>query len=168
MDEAQYDLVIELEKPLAVAEHRLVLPPGLQVEANSQLPQDPIGNAVVPAARVRTGVAFADLDRFKSVNDTYGHSTGDQILRTTADLLKAQVRSSDIVARYGGEEFAVILPNTDLNAAMAIAESVRSMVAGKHLRKKNTGAVIGNITLSLGVARYRAGERRRGDGRDRR
>jgi diguanylate cyclase len=52
----------------------------------------------------------------------------------------------------------MILPNTDLNSAMAIAESVRAMVAGKHLRKKQTGAVIGNITLSLGVARYRDGE----------
>ena len=73
-------------------------------------------------------------------------------------MLQRSVKSQDTAARYGGEEFAVILPNTDLTSAMGLAESVRSMVAGKHLRKKQTGTVIGNITLSLGVAKYRRGE----------
>ena len=58
-------------------------------------------------------VAFADLDRFKSVNDTFGHATGDQILVTTANILKANVRAADVVARYGGEEFMLVFPNTD-------------------------------------------------------
>ena len=73
-------------------------------------------------------------------------------------MLQRSVKSHDTAARYGGEEFAVILPSTELDAAMALAESVRAMVAGKHLRKKQTGADIGNITLSLGVAKYRTGE----------
>lgn len=99
-----------------------------------------------------------DIDHFKKFNDTHGHQTGDHVLRFVAMMLQKSIKSNDTAARYGGEEFAMILPNTDLNSAMAIAESVRSMVAGKHLRKKQTGAVIGNITLSLGVARYRDGE----------
>jgi len=101
---------------------------------------------------------FTDIDHFKKFNDTHGHQTGDHVLRFVALMLQRSVKSQDTAARYGGEEFAMILPNTDLPAAMAIAESVRSMVAGKHLRKKQTGTIIGNITLSLGVARYRKGE----------
>ena len=101
---------------------------------------------------------MSDIDHFKKFNDTHGHQTGDHVLRFVSMMLQRSVKSQDTAARYGGEEFAVILPNTDLSSAMAIAESVRSMVAGKHLRKKQTGTVIGNITLSLGVAKYRVGE----------
>lgn len=103
-------------------------------------------------------VVMTDIDHFKKFNDTHGHQTGDHVLRFVATMLQRSVKAKDTAARYGGEEFGVILPGTGLNAATAIAESVRSMVAGKHLRKKQTGAVIGNITLSLGVARYHDGE----------
>jgi diguanylate cyclase len=101
---------------------------------------------------------LTDIDHFKKFNDAHGHQTGDHVLRFVAQMLQRAVKSRDTAARYGGEEFAVILPNTDLNVAVALAESVRSMVAGKHLRKKQTGTVIGNITLSLGIAKYRRGE----------
>jgi diguanylate cyclase len=101
---------------------------------------------------------LTDIDHFKKFNDTHGHQTGDHVLRFVATMLQRSVKSHDTAARYGGEEFAVILPNTELEAAMALAESVRAMVAGKHLRKKQTGADIGNITLSLGVSKYRMGE----------
>lgn len=101
---------------------------------------------------------LADIDHFKNFNDAHGHQTGDHVLRFVGLMLQRSIKSRDTAARYGGEEFAVILPNTDLAAAMALAESVRSLVGGKHLRKKQTGTVIGNITLSLGVARYRPGE----------
>ena len=101
---------------------------------------------------------LTDIDHFKKFNDTHGHQTGDHVLRFVATMLSRSVKSHDTAARYGGEEFAVILPNTELEAAMALAESVRAMVAGKHLRKKQTGADIGNITLSLGVSKYRMGE----------
>lgn len=101
---------------------------------------------------------LTDIDHFKKFNDTHGHQTGDHVLRFVAMMLQRSIKSQDTAARYGGEEFAVILPNTDLNAAKALAESVRSMVGSKHLRKKQTGTIIGNITLSLGVAKYRSGE----------
>ena len=103
-------------------------------------------------------LVLTDIDHFKKFNDTHGHQTGDHVLRFVATMLQRSVKSHDTAARYGGEEFAVILPSTELDAAMALAESVRAMVAGKHLRKKQTGADIGNITLSLGVAKYRMGE----------
>jgi diguanylate cyclase len=103
-------------------------------------------------------LVLTDIDHFKKFNDTHGHQTGDHVLRFVATMLQRSIKSSDTAARYGGEEFAVILPNTELESAMALAESVRSMVAGKHLRKKQSGADIGNITLSLGIARYHSGE----------
>jgi len=101
---------------------------------------------------------LTDIDHFKNFNDTHGHQTGDHVLRFVATMLQRSVKSVDTAARYGGEEFAVILPNTELDTAMALAESVRAMVAGKRLRKKQTGADIGSITLSLGVAKFRTGE----------
>ena len=70
-----------------------------------------------------------DLDRFKAFNDRYGHLAGDHALRETADVLRQNARSVDILARYGGEEFAIILPETDLPRAASHAERIRSAVA---------------------------------------
>jgi len=70
------------------------------------------------------GIAFADLDKFKSVNDTYGHAMGDQILVTTANILKANVRGADVVARYGGEEFILIFPHTEYPLLKTICERI--------------------------------------------
>ena len=100
-------------------------------------------------------IAFADLDRFKSVNDTYGHGTGDQILRTTADLLKAQVRSSDVVARYGGEEFVLVFPGTDSMTVRKICERiVEKLRAVGHDVGQPTDL---NVTISIGVATHNDG-----------
>ncbi len=69
-------------------------------------------------------IAFADLDKFKSVNDTYGHAMGDQILVTTANILKANVRGADVVARYGGEEFILVFPHTEYPLLKTICERI--------------------------------------------
>ena len=103
-------------------------------------------------------VAMVDVDHFKKFNDTHGHQTGDHVLKFVGAMLKNAVKASDLPARYGGEEFALILPNTDLSSAVALAESIRVAVASKRLRKKQTGDDIGNITMSLGVSQYRPGE----------
>ena len=103
-------------------------------------------------------LVLIDIDHFKKFNDTHGHQTGDHVLKFVGSMLKKAVKASDLAARYGGEEFALVLPNTDLSAAVALAESVRVAVAGKRLRKKQSGDDIGNITLSLGVSLYRPGE----------
>jgi len=96
-----------------------------------------------------------DVDHFKSFNDSWGHLTGDQVLRLVATLLKQNAKGQDIVARYGGEEFAVILPNTVLRAARTLADHTRREVMSKDLVKRSTGQNLGRVTISLGVAMSR-------------
>ncbi|MFI5199996.1 MAG: GGDEF domain-containing protein, partial [Candidatus Limnocylindrales bacterium] len=76
-------------------------------------------------------LVLVDLDHFKRVNDTHGHSAGDTVLREFAAVLQAYVRAVDIVGRYGGEEFMLVLPETDADAAAAMAEKLRRVVAGR-------------------------------------
>jgi diguanylate cyclase (GGDEF)-like protein/PAS domain S-box-containing protein len=95
---------------------------------------------------------MCDIDYFKLYNDTYGHQAGDECLRQVAAVLQRSVkRSADLVARYGGEEFAVILPNTDVNGAACVAESIREQVRALHIVHAKS-AVSEYVTLSLGVA----------------
>ena len=95
---------------------------------------------------------LADIDHFKSFNDTHGHQTGDQVLRLVAAILKQNVKGRDLAARYGGEEFAVVLPQTSLHDALVVAEQIRKAVANKELVKKSTGTKMGRVTLSIGAA----------------
>lgn len=90
-----------------------------------------------------------DIDFFKKVNDTYGHASGDEVLRTVASIIKAQLRESDIPARYGGEEFAVLLPYTHIDEAKIVGERLRKAVeeASIQLDKLNI-----NVTISMGLA----------------
>ncbi len=80
---------------------------------------------------------FLDLDHFKKVNDTFGHLSGDQVLRTLGQLLKSSVRKTDLVARYGGEEFAILLPGCDEAAAEHLAEVLRTKVQALVFRSEN-------------------------------
>ncbi len=100
----------------------------------------------------------ADIDHFKRFNDTFGHQTGDQVLRLVAQTIKTNVKGRDHAGRFGGEEFCVILPKTALGDAVVVAEQLRQAVRSRELVKKSTGEVLGHITLSLGVAEFRAGE----------
>ena len=101
---------------------------------------------------------MADIDHFKKFNDNHGHQVGDHVLRLVADAMTQCVRGRDFVARYGGEEFALILPQTDLRGALAVAENIRATIASKRLTRKRSGESLGMITLSLGAALYRADE----------
>lgn len=101
---------------------------------------------------------LADIDHFKQFNDTYGHQVGDQVLRLVAQVLTRSVKGRDLAARYGGEEFAVILPQTDLEGALKLAEQIRLTVAGNRIRLKSSGQPLGKITLSIGCAQCAAGE----------
>jgi diguanylate cyclase (GGDEF)-like protein len=89
-----------------------------------------------------------DIDHFKRVNDTYGHSVGDQVLQGLAALAKTSLRQVDILARYGGEEFVVLLPETDIEEAVQTAERLRTEAADATIPTR-----VGNmsITISLGV-----------------
>jgi diguanylate cyclase len=93
-----------------------------------------------------------DIDHFKSFNDSYGHLTGDQVLRLVGLSLKHAVKTQDITARYGGEEFAILLPNTALRQALTVADQIRHRVMGKELKKKSTGEILGRVTISVGVS----------------
>ncbi|MDP6705677.1 MAG: GGDEF domain-containing protein [Alphaproteobacteria bacterium] len=100
-----------------------------------------------------------DVDNFKGFNDSFGHQLGDQVLKLVATILGECVKGRDVVARYGGEEFAIILPKTGLQSACAVADQIRVAVASRALTRKNTGEKLGRITVSIGAAQLRVGER---------
>ena len=99
-----------------------------------------------------------DIDHFKSFNDSYGHLTGDQVLRLVGMSLKQSIKGQDITARYGGEEFAVVLPNTALRQALTVADHVRRAVMSNELKKKSTGEILGRVTISVGVSMLKEGD----------
>lgn len=103
-------------------------------------------------------LVMTDIDHFKVFNDTWGHLTGDQVLRLVATAVKHNVKGQDIAARYGGEEFAVILPNTVLRSALTVAGHIRRAVMSKELMKRSTGQNLGRVTISLGVAQLHRGD----------
>ena len=99
-----------------------------------------------------------DIDHFKSFNDSYGHLTGDQVLRLVGLSLKQTIKGQDITARYGGEEFAVVLPHTALRQALTVADHIRRAVMAKELKKKSTGDILGRVTISVGVSMLKPGD----------
>jgi diguanylate cyclase len=101
---------------------------------------------------------IGDIDFFKKFNDSFGHQTGDQVLCLVGQALKSGLRGRDLAARYGGEEFAIILPETTLDAGVAVGNNIRATVNSKELVRKSTGENLGNITMSFGVSQYRQGE----------
>jgi diguanylate cyclase len=99
-----------------------------------------------------------DIDHFKSFNDSYGHLTGDQVLRLVGQSLKQTIKGQDITARYGGEEFAVVLPNTAIRQALTVADHIRRAVMAKELKKKSTGEILGRVTISVGASMLKQGD----------
>ena len=95
-----------------------------------------------------------DIDRFKRVNDTYGHAFGDQVLRAMGQVLKAVAPEGSLAARVGGEEFALLLPAMALEPARALAEKLRVTVAASRIRRKGSSDTAERITVSLGLALY--------------
>lgn len=103
-----------------------------------------------------TSLIVLDIDYFKRFNDLYGHLTGDQVLRLVAIVMREHVgQPGATLARFGGEEFGIILPETSLAEARAIAERVRTSVTGRELVKRSTGESLGKVTVSLGIAARR-------------
>jgi diguanylate cyclase (GGDEF)-like protein len=100
-------------------------------------------------------VVLADIDHFKSVNDTYGHGTGDTVLQAVAAAVQGAARTTDVVARYGGEELCMILEATDAEGAARLAERMR--LAIKALRFDTAKGPL-SVTTSFGVGVWRAGD----------
>lgn len=95
-----------------------------------------------------------DVDHFKAVNDTHGHLVGDKVLVGITKQLSNMVRGNDYLARYGGEEFAIILPDTPITGAFAVAENIRRTIDSLRLKHTTTGKKIGKVTISVGLARF--------------
>jgi diguanylate cyclase (GGDEF)-like protein len=121
---------------------------GLTGLPNRRAVQDMLKRMVAQSARGVSPLAalLLDLDHFKNINDTHGHDTGDEALAATGVALRNAVRDSDFVGRYGGEEFLLLLPETDKQGALKVAETVRKAIATIHLANLN------QITASIGVA----------------
>jgi diguanylate cyclase len=99
-----------------------------------------------------------DIDHFKQVNDSHGHLVGDKVIRFIANQLSKNVKGRDIVSRVGGEEFAILLPNTQLDNARILAESIRSRIEKSQLKRMDNQEAIGSITVSIGATCYKRGE----------
>jgi diguanylate cyclase (GGDEF)-like protein len=100
-------------------------------------------------------VLLGDIDKFKDINDSYGHDVGDYVLRCVAGILRDSIRTQDLLARWGGEEFLILLPDTDLKGGLVVAEKLRSRLANE------MHCIEGDklkLTLSIGVADYSAGQ----------
>ena len=100
-------------------------------------------------AKVPISIIFADVDHFKSINDTYGHSVGDEVLTGISRLVMLGVRDTDPVVRYGGEEIVVFLPGSDEDGALEVSERIRRAIAGHDWGRTATGL---KVTTSFGVA----------------
>jgi diguanylate cyclase len=92
---------------------------------------------------------MCDIDHFKRVNDTYGHTAGDEVIRKVADVIKANIRTTDLAGRYGGEEFAILLVDTTMQQALCLAERIRQQVASLTIQYNKTSL---KVTISLGLA----------------
>jgi diguanylate cyclase (GGDEF)-like protein len=101
------------------------------------------------ARRYKTpfSIVMLDIDHFKRINDTFGHSVGDSVLKEVAEILKRNIREIDTASRYGGEEFMVILPNTRKDHALIVAERTRIMIAQHSFSRLDR-----NITISVGIS----------------
>jgi diguanylate cyclase len=156
--EASRDDIASLQRDLDEVRRESMLDPLTKI-FNRKSFDDGMIQALADAERGTTfSLILVDIDHFKNFNDTWGHQTGDQVLRLVAMTLKSNIKGKDIAARYGGEEFAAILPDTDLNGALIVAENVRRAVQAKELLKRSTNEKLGRITASFGVAVYRAGD----------
>jgi diguanylate cyclase (GGDEF)-like protein len=166
--------VVERTQALTEVNERLLHEVVERARAEEQLAQaarsDPLTNLMNRRAMLehleyqtarfrRSGTPFAillgDLDRFKSINDNFGHDAGDEALIQTAQRLASSIRAQDLAARWGGEEFLILLPDTDLEGGCVVAEAVRASVAAQRVELADRSLA---LTLSLGVAVYGPGQ----------
>lgn len=103
-------------------------------------------------------VCFIDIDQFSKVNDTLGHPVGDQVIKRIAEIMKENIRISDILARYGGEEFVAVLEETNPEDAYRVMERVRNAIENERFRYKDKDLNI-KVTVSIGVAGYPKNEK---------
>jgi diguanylate cyclase len=103
-------------------------------------------------------LAVLDIDHFKRFNDTWGHQTGDQVLRYVASVLARVSAAPRFAARYGGEEFALIFPAEKTSSVLAALECIRKEIRSRALRRRSTNDDLGTVTISIGFAERLPGE----------
>ncbi len=132
---------------------RMAVTDGLTGLFNHRYMQQQLGREFCRAARYNEtfSVMMIDIDNFKKINDTYGHTFGDRVLEKLAEILKSSIRASDTAARYGGEEFAIILPKVESDQALILANRIR-----KHIKDKSAPLMKGKgiLTVSIGISNY--------------
>ncbi len=146
------DMQAELEelRSQAFIDHLTQLPNRRRLEAE-------LAKALerVQTAGEQSCFALADIDKFKGINDTWGHAVGDMILMKFAQILRDGVKGKDVPARFGGEEFALLMPDTSLNDGRAVVEQVRKTFGARWFVVQQTGQEVGHVTISFGVTRIR-------------
>ena len=100
---------------------------------------------------IPTSLVMVDVDHFKAINDNYGHEAGNLALKSLADILSNEVRTTDIVCRYGGEEFAMVFPETHLNLAVKVADRIRKQISSQPLAIDDAEI---KLTVSMGASVY--------------
>ena len=147
---AQTGPVLTSLRGLADAQHRAATD-ALTGLPNARSVREQLARMVAQAARQTSAISAVvlDLDHFKQVNDGFGHQAGDAALAAVGELLRTSLRASDLAGRWGGEEFVLLLPDTDVDGAVVLAEKVRAAVADLTIP-----GVPGGITASLGVASF--------------
>ena len=135
-------------------QYKLATVDGLTELYNHRYFQDTLRNMIALSKRYEQpfSLIIIDIDFFKKFNDTYGHQSGDAVLRQVAQTLKKNSRATDIVCRYGGEEMSILLPNTSAEEALYNAERIRKAVEEKDFELNSTET--GKVTISVGVATF--------------
>jgi diguanylate cyclase len=108
--------------------------------------------------RGRLCLLMVDIDHFKRINDTHGHLVGDRVIKFVAESIRKAVKGKDTAARFGGEEFVLLLPDTPFEGALQLGRQLLDTIAGAKLMRADTKQPLGQITISLGLAVYKAGE----------
>lgn len=148
--------VRKLSDRLERAETEALLDPltGLSNRRGLARAVDTLGSSALEGA----ALLVIDIDHFKVINDTHGHLLGDKVLRAIAQILRACVRGGDVAARIGGEEFAVLLPETPVNGAVAVAEKIRAAIGKMRLKRIDRDESVGDISVSVGVGSVNSGD----------
>jgi diguanylate cyclase len=133
---------------------------GLTNLANRKAFDDELDRACAEADAAGTSICLAvlDIDHFKSFNDTWGHQTGDQVIRYVASVIGRIGAPPRFAARYGGEEFAMIFPGESEDSVMDRLEEIRDEVSSRMLKRRSTNEDLGTVTVSAGMAKRRTGE----------
>jgi diguanylate cyclase len=141
-----------LTRQLEQAKTEALLDPltGLKNRRGFELAVNELGAAGSPFKDA--ALVLADIDHFKQINDKHGHLLGDKILRAIGQTLQSNIKGRDIAARPGGDEFAILLQQTPLTGARALAEQIRAAVAAGRIRRADSKQQPGSVTLSIGVA----------------